>query len=285
MTRVWAALVIGSVLAMPSAWAGAAEPAKGEGEPERSVERAPARDEATSEYTLGRADVVQVQVYGEPELSKEVVIDDTCRIMVALVGRVDACERTPAAVEQELEARLSDGILEHPHVAVSVVAYRSQRVDVLGAVENTGPIYLKGPTTVLDVVSEAGGPSGDNVVQLDLVRRNGSAETYSIPELVTRAEPVRVFAGDKVVLKPGEVVYVEGEVARPGAVVAVDGITVARAIALAGGPKEYASLVRVLVRHADGSRERVNVKRIQRGRAADVPLTPDDHVLVPQGGF
>jgi protein involved in polysaccharide export with SLBB domain len=98
-------------------------------------------------------------------------------------------------------------------------------------------------------------------------------------------EVVVVRAGDQIFLRPGQVVYVEGQIARPGAITLATGLTATQALALAGGPTATANLRAVLVNRADGSKVRLNVNRVHRGVAEDVVLGSDDHLIVPLNPF
>ncbi|MCB9662661.1 MAG: SLBB domain-containing protein [Alphaproteobacteria bacterium] len=171
-------------------------------------------------------------------------------------------------------------------MSVFVTRHRSQRVDVLGAVGKRGPLFLEGDTSVVEVISIAGGPSADNVVSVDassaaMARRRPTTSRSSCP----RRSGVLAQAGDRIVLRPGEVVYIEGQIKRAGTVTLHEAMTVTQVLASAGGPDLYANLKRVLVRRADGSRLRVNVLRVHRGVEEDIVLQPDDHIIIPRGIF
>lgn len=239
---------------------------------------------AQGEYRMGPGDTVHVTVYQEPSLAGELVVSDACTITLGLIGRVDVCGHTISEVEQEVTARYADGYLVDPHVAVRVERFHSQRVDVLGEVGKPGPQYLEGATSLVELISMAGGPAADNVVKVDIVRRDGTTTTYDLNRLPSDG-PVFVGAGDQVFLRPGQVVYVEGQIARPGTVTLVPGLTVTQALALAGGPTEFGRLRRVQVNRADGMKLRVNVVRVHRGVDEDVELQADDHLIVPQSAF
>lgn len=236
-------------------------------------------------YTVGPGDTLTVQVYEEPELSGEVVVSEGCTVSLGLIGSLSVCGATPSQLEARIAEAYRGDYLVHPTVAVKVAAYKSRRVDVLGEVVKRGPLYLEGRTTLLEIISLAGGPTADNVVQVEVVSADGSRRTYDLLSLTAADETVLVKAGDKIVLKPGQVVYVEGEITRPGTVTMTDGLTVTQALALAGGPEEYANLRRVVIRRADGSQMKVNVVRIHKGLDDDPVLASDDHLLVPRGAF
>lgn len=240
---------------------------------------------SAGEYRVGAGDALDIQVYDEPELSGEVRVTEGCTVSLGLIGRVAVCERTVGEIEQALTARYAGDFLVEPSIAVKVAEYRSQRVDVLGEVEDRGPIYLEGPTTLVEAISMAGGPNADNVVVVEVTSVDGTTVTHKLPKLLAAAEPILARPGDKISLQPGEVVYVEGEIRNPGTVVLSDGLTVTQALALAGGPAEYANLRRVLVRRADGDKVRVNVQRVHKGVESDVILAADDQLIVPRGAF
>lgn len=237
-----------------------------------------------AEYRVGRGDTLHVQVYEEPTLSGEVVVSDVCTVSLGLIGRVEVCGRTVSEIEADVVSRYDGTYLIDPTVAVKVVRFHSQRVDLLGEVARPGPQYLEGPTTLVEVLSLAGGARAENVVRVTIVHADGSESAYDLTALPT-GEPVMVEDGDQVFLLPGDVVYMEGEIHKPGVVTLSAGLTVTQALAMAGGPTEYAVLRRVQVNRPDGSKVRVNIARVHRGDEADIPLTADDHVIVPRSAF
>jgi polysaccharide export outer membrane protein len=240
---------------------------------------------SASEYEVGPGDVLHVQVYDEADLTTDVEVSRECTVTLALVGRVEVCGHTLGDVERTLNALYADGYLKNPTVAVRVAQYHSQRVDVLGEVVQRGPIWLEGPTSLVEVISLAGGTKADNVVDVEVTSADGAVKRYDLRALTERPDAVQVRAGDTVVLAAGEVVYVEGNVKKPGSVTMAEHMTVTQALALAGGPDDFADLRRVLVRHADGSQQRVNIQRVRRGRAEDFQVVPSDHIVVPRSAF
>lgn len=237
------------------------------------------------DYHVGAGDKLNVHVYDEPDLSGEVLVSEGCTVTLALVGRLSVCGLTPTEIEHLVTDAYAGDYLVNPTIAVKVVDYRSQRIDVMGEVNKRGPMFLERPTSVVEVVSLAGGPTAENVVNVEVYSADGTVASYDLNALTASVASVMVQAGDRVVLKPGEVVFVEGEIKRPGSVTLSEGLTVTQALALAGGPDEYANLRRVLVRRADGSQVRVNVQRVHRGAEDDLVLAADDYLIVPRGAF
>ncbi|MCB9672801.1 MAG: polysaccharide biosynthesis/export family protein [Alphaproteobacteria bacterium] len=238
-----------------------------------------------AEYRIGPGDGLRVDVYDEGELSGEVDVSEGCTVSLPLVGEVPTCGLTATELATAITSAYADGYLVQPSVSVFVTRHRSQRVDVLGAVGKRGPLFLEGDTSVVEVISMAGGPSADNVVSVDVIRRDGTKEAYDLKKLMSSPERVLAQAGDRIVLRPGEVVYIEGQIKRAGTVTLHEAMTVTQVLASAGGPDLYANLKRVLVRRADGSRLRVNVLRVHRGVEEDIVLQPDDHIIIPRGIF
>ena len=235
-------------------------------------------------YHFGVSDRVHVDVAFEGELSRDYTIGPNCQIEVALIGRVAVCERTAGAVAEEIQTRLADGYLVAPQVTVGVLEYASQFVQVKGQVSRPGLIMLKGPTTLSQVVTEAGGPAAENVGEVEVIR-DGKA-----PVLVDLMDDeglssVFVQGGDIVHLRQGRHAYVHGEVKEEGAVPFRDGLTVTQALALAGGPGEYARLGRAHLVRSDGEKTRVNLRRIIEGREADLLLHPDDKLILKRSAF
>jgi protein involved in polysaccharide export with SLBB domain len=239
---------------------------------------------SAADYRIGAGDKLSVVVYGESELTRELVVDDTCAVTVGLVGRVESCGKTTSELEAVLTEKWSKGFLVNPQVVVQVVSYRSQFVEVDGEVQRRGRQWLEGTTTLAEAITAAGGPRAENVVDVTLYSVDGTIRRFDLASLAT-AEPVYLRSGDRVSLNPGRLVYVQGEVQKEGPVVFRDGLTVSQALGMAGGPGDYANVRRVSVIRADGSQTHVNLSQINLGRAEDVVLGPEDRVIVSRSWF
>lgn len=107
-------------------------------------------------YRIGADDVLTINVWHEPEVSRNVPVRPDGDISLPLVGDVHAAGMTPTALKKELEARFSK-FLTDPSVSVIVSEIRSQRINVLGQVMRPGTYPLIPPMTVIDAVATAGG--------------------------------------------------------------------------------------------------------------------------------
>ncbi len=113
--------------------------------------------EAQTGYRIGARDVLEIDVFRVPELTRKVRVDDRGRISLPLVGSLVAAGRTPEDLAAEIAARLSERYIKDPYVTVFVAEYESQRVTVEGSVNKPGIYPLKGRTTLLQVVAQAQG--------------------------------------------------------------------------------------------------------------------------------
>lgn len=231
-------------------------------------------------YKLGAGDVVRVQVYGHPDMGREVTIPTRCNVELPFVGAVPVCGTTTGEAAVRIQERLADGYLVNPEVIVDLIDFGSQRVVVKGAVKRPGVQVLKGTTTLSEVVAAAGGPSESNVFEVVLLKEDNTTRSYLLNELDSLTDLVEVHAGDTVILNHGLFVYVHGEVKQEGAVPFRKGLTVTQALGFAGGMTEYASGRRVRIVKANGEKVRVNINRIHRGLEADYVMDPTDRLII-----
>ena len=122
----------------------------------------------TTDYRIGALDALDVSVFQEPELSaKALQVDASGNIALPLVGSVSANGKTTSELSKEIATVLGSRYLRNPQVTVTVASSVSQKVSIQGEVVEPGVYQLKGPTTLLDVLSMAKGES--EVASLDQV--------------------------------------------------------------------------------------------------------------------
>ena len=107
-------------------------------------------------YNLGPGDVLSIQVYGEPEVSSNVVIRMDGRISLPLAGELQAAGRTPKELSDEIRGKL-ERFIEAPEVTVMLAESQSKRYYVLGQVEAPGEYDINQPVTVVQAIARAGG--------------------------------------------------------------------------------------------------------------------------------
>jgi len=146
MTRSCVLLVGGALLAV-SLWAQ---------EPEKNAVRAAAKPAAEAEYKIGPQDVVRIDVWKEPEISRTIPVRPDGKISLPLLNDVQASGLTA----MELAGAIREGLskyLTSPQVTVTVAEINSRRVYVTGEVNRAGSMPLLPNMTVLQALSGAGG--------------------------------------------------------------------------------------------------------------------------------
>ena len=109
-----------------------------------------------NEYVIGSEDVLAVNVWKEPEVSRAVVVRSDGKISLPLLGDIQAAGTTPKQLQTEIAQGLASFISE-PEVAVIVQNSNSKKYSILGQVARAGSSSLMGPMTVLDAIAAAGG--------------------------------------------------------------------------------------------------------------------------------
>jgi polysaccharide export outer membrane protein len=202
------------------------------------------RPAVADDYVLGPADVIRISVYQQPDLSLDLRIAESGAVSYPLIGSVRLGGLTGAQAERLIATRLRDGgFLQNPQVSVNITQYRSQQVSVLGAVARPGryPLELSG-TRLSEMLAQAGGivsAVGGDVIQL-ATRRDGQPVTLQVDvvDLFGGAGSVRdevLRPGDSIFVPRAPAYYIYGQVQRPGMYTIERGMTLAQAIAKAGG--------------------------------------------------
>lgn len=107
-------------------------------------------------FVIGNDDVLAINVWKEPDISRSIPVRSDGRISLPLVGEVQAAGLTPAKLEKEIATRLKNYISE-PEVTVMVQQVNSQKFNILGQVAKPGSYLLTNSPTVLDAIALAGG--------------------------------------------------------------------------------------------------------------------------------
>jgi polysaccharide biosynthesis/export protein len=109
-----------------------------------------------SEYLLGPDDVLAINVWKEPEISRTLPVRPDGNISLPLVGDLKASGRTPTQLQKEITEHLVE-YLSNPEVTVLVQEAKSHKFNIIGEVEKPGSYVMGGPMTVLDAIATAGG--------------------------------------------------------------------------------------------------------------------------------
>ena len=166
-----------------------------------------------SGYLLGPRDVISIDVFKVPDLTRSVQISETGTVNLPLVGEVRASGRTAQELERDLTARFGGRYLKDPQVSVRVAEYNSQRVTVEGAAAKKPGVYpLREKNTLLDIMAQAGGIDRD-IGSSDLVvfrRDERGARTAAVFDL----DAIRAGTAEDPVMQPGDVIVVDTSTAK-----------------------------------------------------------------------
>jgi len=286
---------------------------------------------AVQDYRIGREDLLEISVYGAPDLSGEVRVAAEGSISVPLVGIIQAVGLTSNELESVLRELLRQTYMKDPHVSVFVKEVESHSVSVFGAVEKPGVFQIRSAKSLIEVLSMAQGlapDAGDTVIVMRHARTatpavaddpmpppaaasnpaRGPAEgmatlvnadavsgsksiEINLTDLLNTGDPrynALVYPGDVVTVTRAGVVYVVGEVNKPGGYVLKtnENISVLQAIALAEGETHTASGKRARIIRTDettGGRTEIpiDLNKIFASHAPDPLLHAKDIVFVP----
>jgi len=118
--------------------------------------RVPASKPHDDSFIIGNDDVLAINVWKEPDLSRSIPVRSDGRISLPLVGEVQAAGQTPLKLEQDIASKLQP-YLEEPEVTVIVQQINSQKFNILGQVVKPGSYPITNSATVLDAIALAGG--------------------------------------------------------------------------------------------------------------------------------
>ena len=160
-----------------------------------------------SAYVIGANDVLAINVWKEPDISRSVPVRSDGKISLPLVGELQAGGQTPRQLEQEITKRLQSYISE-PEVTVIVTDSKSQKVNILGMIARPGAYLLTSSTTVLDAIAMAGGFKDFAKQKSIYVLRQAPDGTqkripFNYKEVIKGQNPeqnIRLQAGDTVVV-------------------------------------------------------------------------------------
>jgi polysaccharide export outer membrane protein len=249
---------------------------------------------ATPETLLiGPGDRLSIQVADTPEMDQHPRVTDAGEVTVTGIGSVAVGGLTPAGAASVIHDRLiAARYMQHPEVIVSVEQYATQNVSVLGEVKVSGAYPVATPRSVLDVLALAGGLNAvaDRNILIERHGDTGHPIRYYFSNNADQALAAQVMVnpGDTVVVPKAGIVYILGDVNRPGGYAMVNNeskMTALEVLAIAGGLTRSASQghARLMRTDPDGthSERSLSVGDLQSGKIPDFAMLPGDVLYVP----
>jgi polysaccharide export outer membrane protein len=265
-------------------------------------------------YLLGPGDVVDVRVFGQPELSSNAQVDSDGNLssLPFLEKPIAAKCRTDKDVQKDITLAYSK-FINNPQVSVRISERNSrQPATVFGAVRQPTRVEMKRKVRLNELVAVSGGftERASGTIQIlhtePLMCPEPGEEAAAAPIDGTRiplqivkisdlrsgkveANPV-IRPGDYVLVTEAEPVYITGSVVSPGGVYLREQLMLSRALAMVGGARKEAKLSEVRIfRQIPGSANQevitVDVGAIKKNQKPDVLLQAYDVIEVPEAGM
>src|SRR5438477_5181444 len=264
--------------------------------------------DADDRYRIGPGDVLDIRILNRPNLSREAVrVEGSGMIRMPLIDtEIQAACKTEGELAKDITSRYTK-FYRNPQVDVFIKEYHSKQVAIIGAVNEQSRFELQRRIRLLDLLTYAKGPSPKagqtiNIVHSppSLVCQKREAETsdaatafssYKLSDTLQgdpRANPF-IEPGDIITLPEANQIYVVGNVFTPVTIALKEPITLSRAVAMAGGVKQDSKKdkVRIVRQEAGTSTSKemvVDLTAIEKKRAEDIALLPNDIIDVPSSG-
>ncbi len=248
---------------------------------------------------LGPEDLINVQVYNFPELSRTVRIAEDGTIHLPLLKvAIPAAGKLPYEMEPVIaEALRSNDLVVNPAITVTVVEYAGRPISVVGAVKNPVTFQAIGRVTLVDAIIRAGGLTQDAGPEI-LVNRRSPSDPQNAKGFTQHVSARALLSSDEneanILLTGNEEIrvpvagrfFVVGDVKSPGSFPLQDlnDTTVLKAISLSGGLGTYYGAEAYIVRRDEPSNTKhripIQLKAILERKAPDFPLLPDDILFI-----
>lgn len=158
-----------------------------------------------ADYKIGPLDVIKVEVFGAPELTREAEVDAAGNFSLPLSGPVVAAGRTPAELSNAIAAQLRERFLKNPQVSVNIIKAQSKVFTVDGAVRQPGNYPIAGRMTLQQAIATARGTDQaanlNNVVIFRNVSNQKVAALFSLKDIrAGRLEDPQIYGNDIIVV-------------------------------------------------------------------------------------
>ena len=289
MTRNIAAVIVGVLSCSILSFAQSADLNK-------RIESMAAFRSSNADYKLGPGDLIEIRVFGVPDFDQTLRISAGGTIKLPIIDPVVAAGLSAAELERKLITVLDKDVIKNPQVSVFVKEYRSQPVNVIGAVRAPGQFLIQQQLRLADVLSLAGGLQPNASDEAMIQRRTASGEDeiirINLRDLLERGDLTLnaiVHGGDIINIREREeqFVYIVGELNRPSAYLLPpkQSVRLSELYAMAGGATRTAKVSDSLLIRYDEAGQRheikVNFSDILKGKQEDFLVRGRDIIFVP----
>ncbi len=239
------------------------------------------------DYIVGEGDVLEITVYENDDLSTVARVTYEGTIVVPLLGQIVVKDFTVSGVAQKLQGLYADGYIVNPQVNVFIKEHRSRKAVILGEVNDPGIYNLRERTSLLELISQAGGLTKHAGTSAKIKKSNGNPDKniieVDLKKLVEKGQMdfnIQVKDGDSIYIPKQKVFYVTGEVKKPDAYSCDENPTIIKAVTMAGGFTAKASKTGIKIIRKVGAKEKV-----MEDVMMDEVVLPDDVIVVPESFF
>jgi len=283
---------------------------------DRIVQLALAATAKQGEYVIGSGDLLSIEVFDVPELTRDLRVNESGYVSIPLIAtRVQAAGLTAAQFQDKVAELLqSNELVNSPEVTVTVKEQHSQPITVAGAVKTPILIQAEHQVTLLEALSQAGGVADDAANRILITRpgdvtglpgvsgdpsndrkdptASGTVITIDLSDLLDSGDAkfnIPLLSGDVVTVPRAGVIYAVGAVKNPGGFVMQgqrQDMTILKIMALSGGLQSTAKPERTVIIRRDGAGAaqqeiHVDLRKILALKTEDVPLRQSDILFVP----
>src|SRR5687768_12787637 len=260
-------------------------------------------------YVLGPGDVVEVKVFGQPDLNATAQVDGEGNLSsLPFLDAISAKCRTEKQVQKDIAVAYSR-LIKDPQVSVRVIDRKSrQPAQVSGAVRTPGKVPTERKLRLNELIAASGGITEKaagtiQILHTEPVLCPGPGEVAESLPVAGTAIPLQIVkisdlqagsvnpvirSGDLVLVTEAVPVYITGSVVSPGSVLASDKLTLSKALGMVGGTRKEAKLseIKIFGQKGTGAQEILNVdfEAIKKNKQPDILLQPYDLIEVSDSG-
>lgn len=243
------------------------------------------------EYTVSTGDVLIITVYDNDDLKTTVRVSDEGTIVVPLLGKVMVKGLSITHISEKLTAMFADGYLKNPQVNVFIEEYRGQKVVILGQINQPGLYELQGTTSLLELLSKAGGVTTDAgskaIIKRKAPKDKSASNDIVVVDMINLLEKgdlsqnIPILDGDNIFINKAGFFYVTGEVKKPDSYKLEPQMTMIQAISKAGGFSGKADKNSVKIYREQESKEKITLEAVK----PDALIMENDVIVIPESFF
>lgn len=261
-------------------------------------------------YVLGPGDVVEVKVFGQPDLNATAQVDGDGNLSsLPFLDAISAKCRTEKQVQKDIAVAYSR-LIKDPQVSVRVIDRKSrQPAQVSGAVRTPGKVPTERKLRLNELIAASGGITekaagtiqilhtesllcpgpGEEVEALPLAGTAIPLQIVKISDLQAGSVNPIIRSGDLVLVTEAVPVYITGSVVSPGSVMLTDQLTLSKALGMVGGTRKEAKLSEIKIYRQKGNAPqqvlKVDFEAVKKSQNPDIFLQPYDVIEVTDTGF